>query len=125
MGELIQTKKILLTSLLAGVLQFIYNLIVLIIQKTPFNIVSILPTLFEGTFFFILFGFIFIYLNKDIFKHWIFFSITSSLIHSLLLVLLLKLSFFYLISSFTSILFIIITSIKLTEYIMKDKEILQ
>jgi len=112
-----QTQKILIASILVGTLQFIYNLFVL---KTENILIKALPTLFEGTFMFILIGFVFVLLfKKDIFKNWILFSIILSLTHALFMLSPLGFNWAYLLILFIGKFLMVIASIKFVDYILK------
>jgi hypothetical protein len=111
-----QAQKISIASLLVGALQLIYNIFI-----TDAQFVKILPTLFEGTFMFIIVGFLFILLfKKDIFKNWFLFGIVLSLIHSLFMLIPLGFNLGFLLSLFIFKLLSVILSIKFTDYIIKD-----
>ena len=111
-----QTQKILIASLLVGALQLVYNLFV-----TESEFVKILPSLFEGTFMFIIIGFLFMVLfKKDIFKNWVIFGATLSLIHSLFMLIPLGFNWTYLLSLFIGKFLMIIASIKFIDYVIKD-----
>ena len=107
--------KILMASLLVGLLQYLYNVIV----ASELSL-KILPTFFEGTFMFIIVALVFIYIKKDIFKNWIIFSISLSLIHSLLMLIPVGLHLVYFISFFIGKLLMIVASVKFIDYAVKD-----
>jgi hypothetical protein len=110
------TLKVLIVSLLVGVLQFVYNLLM-----SDAEVIRVLPTLFEGTFMFIIIAFLFMFLfKKDIFKEWIIFAIALSAIHSLFIFISLGLNWNYLFVLFIVKLLIVIVSIKFIDYVIKD-----
>ena len=118
MDKKIQIKKILFASILVGILQLIYNLFV-VGNETSF--IKVLPTLFEGTFMFVIVGVLFIYLTKkDIFKNWILFGTSLSLVHSLFMLIPLGFNFIFLISLFIAKFIAITISIKFIDYIIKN-----
>lgn len=81
-------KKLILTALLVGLLQVIYNLFVI----TKFDLRILLTSFFEGTALFLIFFAIwnYIYKGKNIFSLWntLFFSLSSSILYGVLLILL-------------------------------------